>query len=166
MLPKDDLYIPPLNIKVKDQRSFGRKPIVGYHILKSLELYRCDPNLPTLTIIPNDRPAVVPAVTEGLTEKKLLRKTKRKGMKHFWKKFKPTDRGPSKLAQLQQLTLQHHQMPIDRMVRGSLLVVSLDASLLSLCSTMTSTGGRSTTPRKANGRSPATISAKATRPSR
>ncbi|CAF0920234.1 unnamed protein product [Rotaria sordida] len=51
MLPKDDLYAPTMNIKVKDHRSFGRKPIVGFHIIKSLELFRCDPTAPSLTLI-------------------------------------------------------------------------------------------------------------------
>ncbi|CAF5111828.1 unnamed protein product, partial [Rotaria sp. Silwood1] len=51
MLPKEDLYVPPMNIKIKDHRSFGRKPVVGYHIIKSLELFRCDPAAPLLTIM-------------------------------------------------------------------------------------------------------------------
>ncbi|UJR29942.1 hypothetical protein I4U23_017489 [Adineta vaga] len=51
MLPNEDLYTPPMNIKVRDHRSFGRKPIVGYHILKSLELFRCDPTIPSLKLI-------------------------------------------------------------------------------------------------------------------
>jgi len=51
MLPKEDLYAPPMNIKVKDHRSFGRKPIVGFNIIKSLELFRCDPTAPSLTIM-------------------------------------------------------------------------------------------------------------------
>jgi hypothetical protein len=51
MLPKEDLYAPPMNIKVKDHRSFGRKPIVGFNIIKSLEQFRCDPTAPSLTIM-------------------------------------------------------------------------------------------------------------------
>jgi hypothetical protein len=51
MLPKEDLYAPPMNIKVKDHRSFGRKPVVGFHIIKSLEQFRCDPTAPSLTIM-------------------------------------------------------------------------------------------------------------------
>ena len=51
MLPKEDLYTPPMNIKVKDHRSFGRKPIVGFHIIKSLELFRSDPTAPSLFLI-------------------------------------------------------------------------------------------------------------------
>lgn len=48
MLPKEDFYAPPMNIKVKDHRSFGRKPIVGFHVIKSLKLFRCDPTTPSL----------------------------------------------------------------------------------------------------------------------
>jgi hypothetical protein len=51
MLPKEDLYAPPMNIKVKDHRSFGRKPIVGFNIIKSLEQFRCDPTAPSLTLM-------------------------------------------------------------------------------------------------------------------
>ena len=43
MLPKEELYTPPLNIRVKDNRQFGRKPLVGVHTIKSLEVFRCDP---------------------------------------------------------------------------------------------------------------------------
>ena len=51
MLPKEDLYAPPMNIKVKDHRSFGRKPVVGFHVIKSLEQFRCDPTAPSLTLM-------------------------------------------------------------------------------------------------------------------
>ena len=43
MLPKEELYMPPVNVRVRDHRQFGRKPTVGIHVLKSLEKYRCDP---------------------------------------------------------------------------------------------------------------------------
>ncbi|XP_033126409.1 myoferlin-like isoform X5 [Anneissia japonica] len=43
MLPKEELYTPPMNLKIRDHRAFGRKPIVGIHIIKSLQEYRCDP---------------------------------------------------------------------------------------------------------------------------
>jgi len=51
MLPKEDFYAPPMNIKVKDHRSFGRKPVVGFHIIKSLEIFRCNPTVPSLALI-------------------------------------------------------------------------------------------------------------------
>ena len=46
MLPKEELYTPPLNIRVRDNRQFGRKPMVGVHIVKSLEQFRCEPAIP------------------------------------------------------------------------------------------------------------------------
>ncbi|ESN98173.1 hypothetical protein HELRODRAFT_177418 [Helobdella robusta] len=44
MLPKEELYAPPINIRVKDNRAFGRRPLVGIHTITSLEPYRCDPD--------------------------------------------------------------------------------------------------------------------------
>jgi len=35
--------MPPLNIRVRDHRQFGRKPTVGIHVLKSLEKFRMEP---------------------------------------------------------------------------------------------------------------------------
>ena len=46
MLPKEELYTPPMNIRVKDNRQFGRKPLVGVNVIKSLEEYRCEPTMP------------------------------------------------------------------------------------------------------------------------
>uniref|UniRef100_A0AAY4D2T6 C2 domain-containing protein n=1 Tax=Denticeps clupeoides TaxID=299321 RepID=A0AAY4D2T6_9TELE len=43
LLPKDEMYTPPIVLKVIDHRPFGRKPIVGQCTIDSLEEYRCDP---------------------------------------------------------------------------------------------------------------------------
>ncbi|GAB1610572.1 myoferlin-like isoform X9, partial [Argonauta hians] len=40
MLPKEEHYMPPLNIHVKDHRQFGRKPTVGVYTIKTLEPFR------------------------------------------------------------------------------------------------------------------------------
>ena len=42
MIPKEEIYIPPMNINVLDHRHFGRKPIVGVHVIKSLSRFRVD----------------------------------------------------------------------------------------------------------------------------
>ncbi|XP_061769069.1 dysferlin isoform X1 [Nerophis ophidion] len=42
-LPVVELYMPPIVIKVIDNRQFGRKPIVGQCTIRSLERYRCCP---------------------------------------------------------------------------------------------------------------------------
>ncbi|XP_060103205.1 dysferlin [Heteronotia binoei] len=42
-LPREDLYCPPIAIKVIDNRPFGRKPVVGQCTIRSLEEFYCDP---------------------------------------------------------------------------------------------------------------------------
>ncbi|XP_077482691.1 myoferlin-like isoform X3 [Stigmatopora argus] len=42
-LPKDEMYAPPIVLKVIDHRPFGRKPVVGQCTITSLERFRCDP---------------------------------------------------------------------------------------------------------------------------
>uniref|UniRef100_A0A8B9KHL4 Myoferlin n=1 Tax=Astyanax mexicanus TaxID=7994 RepID=A0A8B9KHL4_ASTMX len=43
LLPKEEMYTPPIVLKVIDHRPFGRKPVVGQCTINSLEEYRCDP---------------------------------------------------------------------------------------------------------------------------
>ncbi|XP_006880933.1 PREDICTED: dysferlin isoform X5 [Elephantulus edwardii] len=43
MLPKEDLYCPPIVVKVIDNRQFGRRPVVGQCTIRSLESFLCDP---------------------------------------------------------------------------------------------------------------------------
>ncbi|TMS22003.1 Myoferlin [Larimichthys crocea] len=43
LLPKDEMYTPPIVLKVIDHRPFGRKPVVGQCTITSLESFRCDP---------------------------------------------------------------------------------------------------------------------------
>lgn len=45
MIPKEEMYIPPMNINVLDHRHFGRKPIVGVHVIKSLSKFRVNREL-------------------------------------------------------------------------------------------------------------------------
>nr|DBA15117.1 TPA: hypothetical protein GDO54_004372 [Pyxicephalus adspersus] len=43
LLPKEEMYVPPIIVKVIDHRPFGRKPVVGQCTIDSLENFRCDP---------------------------------------------------------------------------------------------------------------------------
>ncbi|XP_061083381.1 myoferlin-like [Conger conger] len=43
LLPKEEMYSPPIVLKVIDHRPFGRKPVVGQCTIGSLEEFRCDP---------------------------------------------------------------------------------------------------------------------------
>lgn len=40
-LPVEDIYSPPINIRVRDNRAFGRKPLVGIHSVKQLGAFKC-----------------------------------------------------------------------------------------------------------------------------
>uniref|UniRef100_A0A5K3EPQ9 C2 domain-containing protein n=1 Tax=Mesocestoides corti TaxID=53468 RepID=A0A5K3EPQ9_MESCO len=42
-LPKESLYMPPINIGVRDNRAFGRKPLVGSHVLTDISAFRVPP---------------------------------------------------------------------------------------------------------------------------
>ncbi|XP_068923443.1 dysferlin [Petaurus breviceps papuanus] len=42
-LPREELYCPPIVIKVIDNRQFGRRPVVGQCTIHSLEQFLCDP---------------------------------------------------------------------------------------------------------------------------
>uniref|UniRef100_F6X313 C2 domain-containing protein n=1 Tax=Ciona intestinalis TaxID=7719 RepID=F6X313_CIOIN len=46
-LPVDDLYFPPIVIRVKDNRKFGRRPTVGQHIITNSLNYRIKPGAET-----------------------------------------------------------------------------------------------------------------------
>nr|DBA29492.1 TPA: hypothetical protein GDO54_009716 [Pyxicephalus adspersus] len=43
-LPREDLYCPPIIVKVIDNRQFGRKPVVGQCTIHSLEEFHCSPD--------------------------------------------------------------------------------------------------------------------------
>ncbi|XP_031699126.1 myoferlin-like isoform X3 [Anarrhichthys ocellatus] len=47
LLPKEEMYIPPIVLKVIDHRPFGRKPVVGQCTITTLEQFKCDPYIIT-----------------------------------------------------------------------------------------------------------------------
>ena len=38
----EEIYMPALNIRVRDNRTFGRRPIVGVHSMRTVQKYRCE----------------------------------------------------------------------------------------------------------------------------
>uniref|UniRef100_A0A8C7HHN6 Myoferlin n=1 Tax=Oncorhynchus kisutch TaxID=8019 RepID=A0A8C7HHN6_ONCKI len=54
LLPKEEMYTPPIVLKVIDHRPFGRKPIVGQCTL-SLEEFRCDPYVTNAEVAMTER---------------------------------------------------------------------------------------------------------------
>ncbi|WP_411023185.1 hypothetical protein, partial [Salmonella sp. s51228] len=37
LLPREQLYLPPLEVQILDKRPFGRKPIIGVYTIRSLK---------------------------------------------------------------------------------------------------------------------------------
>uniref|UniRef100_A0A4W5PUB5 Myoferlin n=1 Tax=Hucho hucho TaxID=62062 RepID=A0A4W5PUB5_9TELE len=68
LLPKEEMYTPPIVLKVIDHRPFGRKPIVGQCTL-SLEEFRCDPYITNAEVAMMERIKNLTACTL-LTESK------------------------------------------------------------------------------------------------
>uniref|UniRef100_A0A3B3BGD5 Myoferlin n=1 Tax=Oryzias melastigma TaxID=30732 RepID=A0A3B3BGD5_ORYME len=68
LLPKDEMYTPPIVLKVIDHRPFGRKPVVGQCTIASLEEFRCDP----YAIVPEGKIPLWVVFCEELKNKKLL----------------------------------------------------------------------------------------------
>ncbi len=50
LLPKDEMYTPPIVLKVIDHRPFGRKPVVGQCTINTLEEFRSDPYTSTTEV--------------------------------------------------------------------------------------------------------------------
>uniref|UniRef100_A0A4W5PU80 Myoferlin n=1 Tax=Hucho hucho TaxID=62062 RepID=A0A4W5PU80_9TELE len=63
LLPKEEMYTPPIVLKVIDHRPFGRKPIVGQCTL-SLEEFRCDPYITNAEVAMSSKVAMM-AATQG-----------------------------------------------------------------------------------------------------
>eukprot|EP00063_Salmo_salar_P073663 XP_014048498.1 PREDICTED: myoferlin-like [Salmo salar] len=63
LLPKEEMYTPPIVLKVMDHRPFGRKPIVGQCTL-SLEEFRCDPYVTNAEVVMSSKVAMM-AATQG-----------------------------------------------------------------------------------------------------
>ncbi|XP_069601222.1 dysferlin [Ranitomeya imitator] len=90
-LPREDLYCPPIIVKVIDNRQFGRKPIVGQCTIHSLEEYHCDPNLEEVDIDEGmaDDVSVTPRdeVLIDIDDKEPLIPTQEEEFIDWWSKF-------------------------------------------------------------------------------
>uniref|UniRef100_A0A8C2VCS4 Myoferlin n=1 Tax=Chinchilla lanigera TaxID=34839 RepID=A0A8C2VCS4_CHILA len=95
-LPKEELYMPPLVIKVIDHRQFGRKPVVGQCTIDHLDRFRCDPYAGKEDIVPQLKASLMSAspcrdvVIEIEDTKPLLASKMSKNLEEvvdWWSKF-------------------------------------------------------------------------------
>uniref|UniRef100_A0A3Q3J2K7 C2 domain-containing protein n=1 Tax=Monopterus albus TaxID=43700 RepID=A0A3Q3J2K7_MONAL len=80
LLPKEDMYTPPIVLKVIDHRPFGRKPVVGQCTIDCLEKFRCDPYLVNSEVCMSARDVVIDM------EDRHIMKTQEEGV-DWWSKF-------------------------------------------------------------------------------
>uniref|UniRef100_A0A8C3W280 Myoferlin n=1 Tax=Catagonus wagneri TaxID=51154 RepID=A0A8C3W280_9CETA len=107
-LPKEELYMPPLVIKVIDHRQFGRKPVVGQCTIDRLDRFRCDPYAGKEDIVPQLKASFLSAPpcrdviieiedTKPLLASKLTEKEEE--IVDWWSKFYASTGEPEKCGQ-------------------------------------------------------------------
>ncbi|KAJ8361497.1 hypothetical protein SKAU_G00180220 [Synaphobranchus kaupii] len=96
LLPKEEMYTPPIVLKVIDHRPFGRKPVVGQCTISSLEEFRCDPYQTNAEVARSARVAMMTAsplhTVINMEERRLLvldaqQTEKEKEAVDWWSKF-------------------------------------------------------------------------------
>lgn len=92
LLPKDEMYTPPIVLKVIDHRPFGRKPVVGQCTITSLEEFRCDPYVITAEGAMSSKMALMMAspskhVSINMEESRPLLEAQEKETVDWWSKF-------------------------------------------------------------------------------
>nr|XP_057917197.1 myoferlin-like isoform X2 [Doryrhamphus excisus] len=92
LLPKDEMYTPPIVLKVIDHRPFGRKPVVGQCTITSLERFRCDPYIITAEGAMSSKMALMAAspskhVSINMEETRPLLEAQEKQTVDWWSKF-------------------------------------------------------------------------------
>ncbi|KAM9462377.1 myoferlin isoform 1-T1 [Clarias gariepinus] len=93
LLPKDEMYTPPIVLKVIDHRPFGRKPVVGQCTIDSLEEYRCDPYSTVAEVAMSSKVALMARTSQDLRinmEERPLLETQQEKEKEeidWWSKF-------------------------------------------------------------------------------
>ncbi|CAJ1080777.1 myoferlin-like isoform X3 [Xyrichtys novacula] len=92
LLPKDEMYTPPIVLKVIDHRPFGRKPVVGQCTITTLEDFRCDPYVITAEGAMSSKMALMMAspskpVSINMEDSRPLLEAKEKETVDWWSKF-------------------------------------------------------------------------------
>uniref|UniRef100_A0A671PQ71 Myoferlin-like n=1 Tax=Sinocyclocheilus anshuiensis TaxID=1608454 RepID=A0A671PQ71_9TELE len=96
LLPKDEMYTPPIVLKVIDHRPFGRKPVVGQCTINSLEEFRCDPYISTTEVAMSAKVAMMAAAPRDVVidmgdrmpnPSKQVQRTDMKDTVDWWSKF-------------------------------------------------------------------------------
>ncbi|XP_030626227.1 myoferlin [Chanos chanos] len=92
LLPKDEMYTPPIILKVIDHRPFGRKPVVGQCTIDSLEEFRCDPYVSTAEVAMSARVAMMSAAAPGhvvidIEERRPALSSQEEEAVDWWSKF-------------------------------------------------------------------------------
>ncbi|XP_053367599.1 myoferlin-like [Clarias gariepinus] len=90
LLPQEEMYTPPIVLKVIDHRTFGRKPVVGQCTIDSLEEYRCDPYSAVAEVAMSSKVALMARTSQDLRinmEERPLLETQEKEEIDWWSKF-------------------------------------------------------------------------------
>uniref|UniRef100_A0A4W3KE42 Myoferlin like n=1 Tax=Callorhinchus milii TaxID=7868 RepID=A0A4W3KE42_CALMI len=90
LLPKEEMYAPPIIIKVIDHRPFGRKPVVGQCTIYSLQKYRSDPFAQKETVGTQSKASLLSTAHEcviDMDDQKPLLETQQDESIDWWSKF-------------------------------------------------------------------------------
>ncbi|XP_037611173.1 myoferlin-like isoform X5 [Sebastes umbrosus] len=92
LLPKEEMYTPPIVLKIIDHRPFGRKPVVGQCTITTLEQFRCDPYVITAEGAMSSKMAMMKAspskhLSINMEENRPLLETQEKETVDWWSKF-------------------------------------------------------------------------------
>ncbi|KAG7256565.1 hypothetical protein CRUP_015909 [Coryphaenoides rupestris] len=91
LLPKEEMYTPPIVLKVIDHRPFGRKPVVGQCTIASVERFRCDPYVVTADGAMANKMSLMmsasPHLSIGMEETRPLLETQEQETVDWWSKF-------------------------------------------------------------------------------
>ncbi|XP_077437415.1 myoferlin isoform X2 [Vanacampus margaritifer] len=90
LLPKEEMYTPPIILKVIDHRPFGRKPVVGQCTIDCLEDFRCDPYRVNSQVCMSARVAMIAAAKGDVVidiEERSTVKAEEEEAVDWWSKF-------------------------------------------------------------------------------